>query len=152
VHGVYHARPRPVAAGSISFHPSGLPGGVDPLAFLAVPLGDMAVFAALVTAGIWLRRRPDVHKRLMLMAMISILAAAVSRLPVISDLGPLAYFGVTDLFVAACAVYDVATLRRVHRTTALAGLLIVASQPLRLVISGTPVWLAFAKWLTGWVG
>ena len=128
------------------------PGGPSPLAFLVVPLGDMLVFAVLVGAGFYFRRRPDVHKRLMMLATIGILAAAIARLPfAIMQAGPIAFFGLTDVFVLVCIVYDLVTLRRIHRATALAALLIVASQPLRLVIGGTQAWLQFATWLTHWV-
>jgi hypothetical protein len=126
--------------------------GISPLSFLVVPLGDMLVFAILVGAGFYYRRRPDVHKRLMLLATISILAAAIARLPfAIMQAGPPAFFGLTDLFVAACFLYDLITLRRIHRATVLGGLLIVASQPLRLMLGGTHVWLSFAGWLVNLV-
>lgn len=125
---------------------------LSPLIFLTVPLGDMLVFSILVSAGFYFRRRPDVHKRLMLLATISILAAAIARLPfAIMQAGPPAFFGFTDIFIVACVVYDLVTLRRIHRATALAGLLIVISQPLRLFIGGTHAWLAFATWLTHFV-
>lgn len=122
---------------------------ISPLSFLVVPLGDISVFAILVGAGFYYRRRPDVHKRLMLLATISILAAAIARLPfAIMKAGPPAFFGLTDVFVLACVLYDLITLKRIHRTTALAGLFIVVSQPLRLLLGGTHAWLAFAAWLT----
>ena len=128
------------------------PPGVPPLGFLVVPLGDMLVFPILVGAGLYFRRQPDVHKRLMLLATISILAAAIARLPfAIMQAGPPAFFGLTDVFVVVCVLYDLITLRRIHRATALAGLFIVASQPLRLFVGGTHAWLSFATWLTHWV-
>ena len=126
--------------------------GISPLSFLVVPLGDMFVFSILEGAGFYFRRRPDVHKRLMLLATISILAAAIARLPfAIMRAGPPAFFGLTDVFVVACVLYDLVTLRRIHRATALAGLFIVASQPLRLMLGGTHAWLSFAAWLVGLV-
>ena len=125
---------------------------VSPLSFLVVPLGDMLVFAILVGAGFYYRRRADVHKRLMLLATVSILAAAIARLPfAIMQAGPPAFFGLTDVFVVACVFYDLITLRRIHRATALAGLLIVASQPLRLMLGGTHAWITFAGWLVNLV-
>ena len=57
------------------------PGAPSPLVFLTIPLGDMLVFAGLVGAALYLRQRVAAHKRLMLLAMISILPAAVARLP-----------------------------------------------------------------------
>ena len=62
--------------------------------------------------------------------------------------GPTTFFGLSDLFIVALLVYDLSTRGKVHPATIWGGLLIVASQPVRLMISGTPPWLAFASWLT----
>jgi hypothetical protein len=123
--------------------------GVSPLSFLAVPLFDMVVFAILVGGALYFRHRLEAHKRLMTLAMISLLSAPIARLPFgVLKAGPPAFFGLTDLFIVALLVYDLATRKKVHPATIWGGLLIVASQPLRLMISGTPAWLAFAGWLT----
>jgi hypothetical protein len=123
--------------------------GVPPLAFLAVPLFDMVVFAILIGAGLSLRGNPETHKRLMTLATISLMSAPIARLPFgLLRAGPPAFFGLTDLFIVAMLVYDLVTRRRIHPATIWGGLLIVASQPLRLMISGTPTWMALAGWLT----
>ena len=123
--------------------------GVSPLSFLVVPIFDILVFATLVGAGLYYRRRPDVHKRLLLLGTIAILAAAIARLPfAIMQAGPPAFFGFTDVFVVAVIIYDLVTLKRVHRATLFGAILIIASQPLRLMLGGTQVWLSFASWLT----
>ncbi len=126
------------------------PGAPSPLVFLTIPLGDMLVFASLVAAGFYFRRRGDVHKRLMLLATIAILPAATARLPFafIQQVGPLAFFGLADLFIVACLLYDLTARGRLHRATVWGGLLIVVSHPLRLVIGNTQAWLWFATWLT----
>ena len=124
--------------------------GVPPLSFLAVPLFDMVVFAILISAGLVLRNRPDTHKRLMTLATIALMSAPIARIPGVLRAGPPGFFGLTDLFIVAMLVYDLATRRKVHPATIWGGLVIVASQPLRLMISGTPAWLAFAGWLTSW--
>jgi hypothetical protein len=130
------------ASGAIADH------GAPSLVFLAVPLFGMVVFAALVGAALVLRRRSAFHKRLMLLATLELVTAAVSRLPFVEDWGPVGFFGVTDLFIVAIAAYDFATARRIHPATLWGGLAFVASQPLRLAIGGSPPWLAFAAWLT----
>ena len=61
--------------------PSPVPG-VNPLSFLTIPLGDMLVFAILVGAAFYFRRRADVHKRLMLLATIGILACGCGAIAV----------------------------------------------------------------------
>lgn len=126
------------------------PGGPPQLAFLTIPLGDMLVFGTLAGAAFYFRRRADAHKRLMLLATISMLPAAVGRLPVgfIQQMGPLAFFGLTDFLIAACALYDFIARRRLHPATLFGGLFIVISHPLRMMIGTTDLWLSFAAWLT----
>jgi hypothetical protein len=126
------------------------PGSDSPLVFLTIPLGDMLVFALLVAAGFYYRRRIDVHKRLMLLATITLLPAAVARIP--SDFflqgGPLVFFGLPDLFILVILIYDLFTRGRPHRATVWGGLLLVVSHPLRFVVGNTQAWLSFATWLT----
>jgi hypothetical protein len=123
--------------------------GVPPLSFLAIPLFDMVVFATLVGAALYFRHRPETHKRLMTLGIIALTSAPIARLHFsMLPPGPPTFFGLTDLFILAMLVYDLATRRRPHPATIWGGLLIVASQPLRLMISGTAAWLAFAAWLT----
>ena len=128
------------------------PGSPSPLVFLTVPLGDMLVFAVLVSSAFYFRRKPDIHKRLMLLATIGILPAAIARLPFafMQQGGPLAFFGLTDLFILPCVIYDIVTRGRPHRATLMAGTFIILSHPLRLLIGGTGAWLAFATWITQW--
>ena len=122
--------------------------GMDPLVFLAIPLFDMVVFATLVaTALIW-RRHKETHKRLMLLAYISIITAAIARIGGIAAMGPPVFFGLMLLFVVCGVIYDMATRRQVHRAYLWGGAFIVASVPVRLAISGTAAWHAFAVFLT----
>jgi hypothetical protein len=123
--------------------------GVPVLSFIAIPLFDMLLFAILVGTALYFRRKLEWHKRLMTLSMIAIIPAPIARLhlPLIQA-GPPAFFGLGDLFIVAMILYDVANRRRVHPATIWGGLLIVVSQPLRLIISGTPAWLSFAGWLT----
>jgi hypothetical protein len=123
------------------------PGGPPPLVFLAIPLGDLAVFSILAGAGLSLRRRSQSHKRLMLLATIGLLTPALARIPFIGAGGPPAFFGVTDLFVVACLVYDRLAHGRVHPAFLWGGIFLIASQPARLAIAGTGAWLSFATWL-----
>jgi hypothetical protein len=123
--------------------------GVPPLAFLAIPFFDMVVFAILVSTAIYLRRRLEAHKRLMTLAMITLLAAPIARIqfPFLPP-GPPTFFALADLFILAILVYDLITRRKVHPATIWGGLLVVASQPLRLMFASTPLWLTFAGWIT----
>lgn len=122
---------------------------VPPLQFLAVPLFDMIVFPAFVAMAYIRRNNSQSHKRWMVLATLNLITAAIARWPVVSSLGPLAYFGITDLFIVALALWDFRSQGKIHQVTLWGGLLMIISQPLRLIVSGTSAWMAFATWATG---
>lgn len=133
--------------------PSGFVGvPVPPLQFLAVPLFDVALFALFVTLALMRRRDAQAHKRWMLLATLLLLPAALARWPGVMQLGPLGFFGLADLFVLALAGWDLRSRGRLHPVTLVGGLVLILSQPLRLAVSGTEPWLAFARWSTGLLG
>jgi uncharacterized membrane protein YozB (DUF420 family) len=128
--------------------------GPPALQFLVVPLVDMLAFAVLVGTALYLRRRRlDIHKRLMLLAAVNLLAPAIARIPLhfIETGGPIAFFGLTDLCLLACVAFDTIRNRRLHPVFLWGTLLIIASQPLRLMLAGTDVWMRFATSLVGLV-
>jgi hypothetical protein len=119
-------------------------------AFLTTPLFSMVVFATLVAAAIRLRHDPQTHKRLMLLATISILDAAVARLPLqFLRTSSWAFMPVTDLLLLTAILYDVVSRRRVHPAYIWGGLLIVVAQALRIPIGETAVWQTIARALIG---
>jgi hypothetical protein len=121
------------------------PGGPPPLVFLAIPIWDLVVFSTLVAAGLLLRARRDWHKRLMLMATLAILTPAIVRLPGVIAGGPPAFFGLTDLFILACLIYDRVANGRIHPAFLWGGLFVILSQPLRLLVASTGAWMAVAR-------
>ena len=127
----------------------GVSPGPPALQFLVIPLGDMLVFGVLVGLALYFRRRLDVHKRLMLLAGVNLLTPAIARIPVhfIETGGPLAFFGLTTLFVLACVVFDTIKHRRLHPAFLWGTLFVVASQPVRLMLAATDAWIRFATWL-----
>ena len=122
----------------------------EALSFLTTPFFDIAVFLVLTTAALCYRRQPETHKRLMLMAAINILDAAVSRWPLtVMSTSPWAYFLVTDVFVAIALVYDLVSRRRVHPAYLWGGLLMLVGQFSRDVVGHTAAWHSFARLLVG---
>ena len=125
---------------------------VPPLQFLAIPLFAIAEFALFAGLAVAMRRNAQAHKRLMLVATIAIAGAAVARWPGVGPLGPLGYFGFTDLLLVPIAIWDFRTRGGIHPVTLWGGLLIIALEPLQLAVMGTEGWLAFARWATGLLG
>ncbi len=126
-----------------------VPPGLTPQQFFVLPMTDVTLLAGFVIAAILKRNDAQWHKRLMLLATIGIIDAATARLPGMLQAGPLAFFAIADLFIVAGVAYDLITRRKVHPAWIWGGLIIVVSQPLRLVLSGTPVWASFVHLMTG---
>lgn len=127
------------------------PGGpyTDALSFMIVPVGDIVVFTALVVPGLALRRRPGVHKRLVLLATVGgLLPPAITRMPIIAgQLLPM--FTMFAAFVLAPAAWDFWQASR-HRCLSLGlGLAVLGSVVLRPVIGSTAPWRIFAAWAVG---
>jgi hypothetical protein len=127
------------------------PTSPDPLSFLVIPLTDMVLFSSFVIAALRQRKNREAHKRLMLLAYVSIIVAAVARLPGLLTLGPPAFFGLGLSFMVAGVVYDVVTRGRVHPVYIWGGSALVLSVPLRLALANTAAWQAFAAAIVGLV-
>jgi hypothetical protein len=121
--------------------------GMEPLAFLVIPVFDLVLFAGFVTAALLSRRNRETHKRLMLLAYVSIIVAAFGRFPGIIAFGPPAVMVLSLLPVVAGMIYDFVSRGRVHRVYIWGGALVALSFPGRLALASTPAWHAFAKWL-----
>jgi hypothetical protein len=125
---------------------------LPPLQFLVVPLTIITLFAIFVTLALVNRRDPQTHKRLMLLASIALIEAGVSRwpFPYLTAPSPILGFGMVelsvDLFLIPMVVWDIVSRRRLHPVTLWGGLALIASQPLRFMLSQTHAWLAFAAW------
>lgn len=125
------------------------------IAFVIVPWSGILFFAVVFAIGIAMVRRPDVHKRLMLLASISILDAAVARwfLTFLAPPGPpgpppvavtIPPAFVAYLLLVVAMVHDWRTRGRPHKVYVIGGLVLVAVKVLNLPISTTHAWHSFA--------
>lgn len=115
---------------------------------LALDFGACLAFTVLVAAALFLRRRTDSHKRLMLLASCSILLPAFGRIPILFEgLGLWGLVGVTEIVPVTFIVYDTILHRRLHPAFGWGGLGALASWPTFLLIGSTHYWLMFTEWL-----
>jgi hypothetical protein len=134
-------------------HPfvDGAPPGApfaDGLSFLVVSLGDLMIFAAFFGAALLLRRRPETHKRLMILAAIGGFAwPAITRMSLVAGM-PSRMFGLVALLLLALPLHDLVTRRRVHWASAIGVIVILGSFPLRRTIGASSAWREIAVWLT----
>ena len=108
-------------------------------AFLLLPLGDMALFAGFFGAAVAYRRRPELHKRLILLATVALLFAAVARVVPVEPPSIFLLVWLAPLGVAM--LHDWRTRGRVHQVYGI-GLVI-------LLVAFARVWaMNHEPWLT----
>ena len=142
------------------FRPAGPPGG--PVPTVAEVDGGLGAFVSvldfgiLVAAGWWNRRRPEIHKRLMLVALLSLAGVpllhlvgyAVGRWPNLSGPAVMAVpFVGADLLLFAAAVHDKVTRGRVHPISVWVPLALIATSMLLFFAVASAPWRQFTAWL-----
>lgn len=146
-----------VAVGAARANPPDLKlFGMLPPQFLYVPLTSIALFGVMVGLAIWKRKKPELHRALMLIATVSAVSAATGRITWVNELfdqtiwfsifGPL-HSAVTlslILLAARCAV-----IRRFDKGLMLCATAMVVISAAMHVVSTTPAWDSFARWLIG---
>jgi hypothetical protein len=133
---IFHQR---VAAGNFA----------DAARRLFAPLRDMLVFAPFLAAGWIYRRKPEIHKRIMVAATTILLIAAVTRLAFLGKPVPMPQFLLVWLAPIYLAMaWDWYTRRVVHPVYVIA-VIVMVSMRLMLPLRESHAWLAFATWLAG---
>lgn len=125
-------------------------GPLDPDVSFAIPTLGIISFAIVIYASWRARRRPDAHKRLILLATVGLTEAALGRFPwvhmgVSPAAGAVAGLGVLVLLVVA---YDLFALHRIHRSTMWAAPLIFVMNAFAVPVGMTAGWHAFAALLS----
>ena len=107
------------------------------LNYSGADLSIFLLFAGFVGAAILMRRRGDVHKRLMLLASLTLLWPPMSRIPIdfISQ-NFLVSLVLTDVCVIACVVIDAVRNRRIHPVLAWGAAVNICITPLSESYSG----------------
>jgi hypothetical protein len=126
----------------------------DPLGYMVFPLGSLVAFTVFVAAALRYRRRPDVHKRLMLLATVGPLLNAPSAHFFANTAAlrgtPLPFLALMIALLSASAVYDRVTRGRIHPVSLWGALLLFVWGNLQAVVIGPSAgWHRFAAWLTG---
>ena len=125
----------------------GGPSGTDPLMFMLVIVVDVLLFAAFFASAVRFRRRAETHRRLMLLAMTTLLPPAIGRWPWVVRHPAPGVLGILALFVVAPVVSDLLARRRPHAISVFGGLAVLVSVPLRFAVGQTAIWHELARWI-----
>jgi len=130
------------------------PGFIDPIDGMLFPLTDLLMFAVLAGAALLYRRRPEIHKRLMLFANIMLAPSGLGHLlghfPRLSSLPGAIIMVPIGMFLGAAIARDYLSARKVHPLSWTLAVLIFVSGPVRaFLVLPSEVWRHFAAWLIG---
>jgi hypothetical protein len=124
--------------------------GLDAKTFYVIPISAIFIFAVLAFFAYRDRRQPAVHKRLILIATIGLIDAAVGRWPIaFFQNNPKAQDLVPFGFLLAIMIFDLATQKKVLKTTLWASLFLVVVHLTRVPLAFTQPWQAFATFMLG---
>lgn len=124
------------------------PPGMNPHGFFLIGVVDMLLFVIYLGGAIYFRKRPAEHKTLMLMTAINFLPAAFARIPVVPEQFMILWsWGMPDLLAIVCLVRFSIKHRKFNKIFAAAVLLLIASQPFRVIFAGSNIWLQFVAWI-----
>ena len=109
---------------------------------------QLLLFAILVTAGLWHRHRPDVHKRLMLVGTLALAQAGLGR--ILQGMPPGLHMEslLNVAFMSAWVFHDLLTRRRPPLAPLLGTIAMLSIGPLGVRhVAHSPPWLAFTAWV-----
>jgi len=109
---------------------------------LLINLVNLLLFGAFVGSGLALRSRADVHKRLMLLAAVTLLAPAVARIALLFGHAPLPQFLAFYACIAACVLADTLRHGRLHPVLGWGGVAVIAAFQLSFFAVQTPGWMS----------
>jgi hypothetical protein len=123
----------------------------DPAFAVIFPLGDLAFFAVLLTAAVVFRRRPYIHRTMILFANIVLMPAPLAHLighiPALANSPAIILIPIAVLIGAAIAREFIVT-RHVRPLTWVTGAVLFVSGSLRASVIGPSVaWHHFVLWL-----
>lgn len=124
-----------------------LPPGIPVPLFVAFGFFDLLTFAILVSGAVVLRGRSAWHKRLMLLATILVLDAALARFISAYTSWRLDPSIARDALILLCAAVDTWRYRRLHPAFIAGGLLVFVTDPFAQWVAALPVWARFCAWL-----
>jgi hypothetical protein len=110
--------------------------------FLIIPLGDMVLFGLFFGGAVAFRRQPEIHKRLIVLATVALLFAAVGRMSFTQSTPLLLVVWVSPVLIAI--TQQALVHRRLDRLY-MAGLVILIIGASRLALAEWEPWLAVAR-------
>jgi hypothetical protein len=111
----------------------------DADAFLAIPFYGMLAFAVIIGLAIYWRKRPEFHRRLVLVATCGLMDAALARFDFVYDHH--IFFLCVDLLIVVGVVRDLIVDRRVHKVYLYALPAVIVGQNLALYMwQSNPAW------------
>lgn len=115
------------------------------LTITGLELTEMLLFAGFVVSAVWLRRRGDYHKRLMLLTLVCMLPSVLPRLPLGLFQSLLSILLAVYAALALCIGIDFLQQRKLHPAFAVGGSIFAGTLLLAFLGAQTAAWHSFLR-------
>ena len=124
-------------------------GGVPGWKWMALSSVSIVLFAAFVGAALALRRRPEWHKRFMMIATIGLIGPAVGRLLIMAFGVPAARYSsyVLGALLLWCLAYDWFRHRLVHPAFVIGTVVLLGAIPVKQMLANSQAWRQLTLWI-----
>jgi hypothetical protein len=130
------------------FVPPGFPMSAQ--TFFVIPVTDIFMFATLIYFGWALRTNSSAHKRLMIVATVSILDAAIDRWPfAYIQHGHIGADLTVFSFLFLLMFYDLWSTHKIQRATLWASVFVIVIEEIRVPLATSHLWIRFADLVAG---
>ncbi len=117
------------------------------LTVLGLELTQLTLFAAMIGAALWFRRRPATHKRLMIIATLCIVPNAIVRLALLTHSDALAQnivvLSIWALVLVGVVVVDSLRAHRIEPAFGYGASIAIAALYSAWYLSTTPLWISY---------
>jgi hypothetical protein len=122
----------------------------DAESFLIVPLFDMVCFTSTFPLAVYWRKKPELHRRLILVATCALTAAGFGRFPE-SILPHYLFYSGVDLLILLGAARDLIVNRAIHRVYLVVLPVFIVGQAIATYVAyhNVPFWMKIAHALLG---
>ena len=114
---------------------------------LVISSVDLLLFSSFLIAAIIYRKKPEIHKRLIIVATVVLMGPAVGRMIFLSAFPPILFVLYSSPILFGM-VFDFVIRRRVHAVYVV-GLILHLVSLVRLPLQDSEAWFSFSKWVYG---
>jgi hypothetical protein len=123
-------------------------GGLQAKQFMLIPFTDMLLFTIFLAFSLANLKKYETHKRLMVLATLSLIPAAIGRITAMMGVtNPALIILATESLLVGVVLQELYATRKLHPAYKWGAALMLVVHLVRFPLAGSEAWTKFAEWL-----